>query len=251
MTARQHKPKGRSTKGSLSPLGEARYLIRRGEAPIAEVLTKCFGEALTAKFLDAATRAILTDVKSEVRKLSAKGKPFAPPGTAVAGFAPSPVRESESAPVRYMAVLLLTVLERLPPGGSRVAARGLWLGNPNAERQAPNSVAGRVGRTVRELERYLAVFRTAGILEAWQPPANSGSPKSRKGHCYNVYELAVPMPLELNETLEAWRAAHKRKERETVRRAAEAPRTPERPQPTESAAKTAAALLARFAPPPD
>lgn len=242
--------RARSTRGSLSPLGEARYLLRRGEAPIAETLARVFGEALAARFIDAATRAVLTDVKSETRKLSSKGVPYAPPGSAVAGFAPTARRTSESAPVRHMAIMLLTVLERLPPGGSRVASRGLWLGNPNpGQRQPPNSVAGRVGVEVRELERYLAVFRTAGILEAWQPPATSGSPKSRRGHCYNVYDLAVPMPRELTETLEAWRAAHQTQERAAVRRAAEAPAAPERAKPTESAAAVAAALLARFKPP--
>jgi hypothetical protein len=244
--------KGRSTKGSLSPLGEARYLLRRGEAGVGETLTKCFGEALTAKFLDASTRAILTDVKSAVRKLSSKGKPYAPPNTAVAGFAPSPVREPESAPVRHMAILLLTVLERLEPDGSRVASRALWLGNPNAIHQPPNSLAGRVGRTVRELERYLAVFRTAGILEAWQPPSSSGSLKSKRGHCYNVYSLAVPMPRELTATLAEWRNAHKRKVAADARERAKAPEPRGAalpPSTTTDGQALTQKLLSRFLPP--
>jgi hypothetical protein len=209
--------------GKLSPLGEDRYLIRRGEAPIAQVFGERFGEELTAKFLDAATRAVLVDVKSETRKSTARGGQYAPPRSAVAGFAPVPLREAESAPVRAMALLLLTVLEHFEPGGSRVASRALWMGNPRAIHQPPNSLAGRTGRSVRELQRFLAVFRCAGILEAVQPPSSSGSLKGKKGHPYNVWILAAPMPVSLHETLAAWRTAHAHKARAKQRAAAKAP----------------------------
>jgi hypothetical protein len=235
--------------GKLSPLGEARYLIRRGESPIADVMRETFGEELGAKFMDAATRAVLTDVKSETRKRSESGLMFAPPRTAVAGFAPTALRDAESAPVRAMAILLITVLEAFEPGGSRVASRGLWLGNPNAEHQPPNSVAGRIGRSVRELQRYLAVFRWAGILEAIQPPSKSGSVKGKKGHCYNVYMLAVPMPLTLHETLASWRAAHVKTQRTKQRTAAAAPPAASQRPLSPNASKTAALYAARFVPP--
>ena len=236
--------------GKLSPLGEARYLVRRGEAPIVDVMRQTFGAELADKFIDAATRAILTDVRSDTRRKSARGLPYAPPRSAVAGFAPSPVRDSESAPVRAMAILLITVLEAFDPGGSRTAKKALWLGNPHAERQPPNSLAGRIGRSMREAQRYLAVFRTAGILDAVQPPSWTGSLKSKKGHCYNVYMLAVAMPRELNETLAAWRAAHVKTQRTATRKQADAPPSaPERRPMSASAEKTAADYAKRFLPP--
>lgn len=58
-------------------------------------------------------------------------------------------------------------------------------------------LASRIGVDAREIDRYLAVFRSAGLLTCWQPPTTSDAPKGNKsGHCFNLYELPnVPAEL--------------------------------------------------------
>lgn len=230
----------------LSPLGEQRALIRRSEAPIPEVLTQLLGLELAQQFLHWATHVALEDVRSDERRTSEKGVVYAPRRSAIATLSPAPVRSVESAAVRSMALLLLHVLETFEPGGARTNSRGLYLGTPNAER--PNGLSGRLGRSVRELERYLVVFRCAGVLGAHQPPGSApGVVRSRRGYAYNVYTLQQAMPRELHEALQGWRASFRAKQVQAQRDAAlAAPATPRGPL-----SESARAFAAKLLPPPE
>jgi hypothetical protein len=239
-------------RGQLTPLGEQRYLVRRGEAPIARVLAPVLGERLLAQLMESAVRAELDEIASDVRvRAPETGVIYAPPRTARASFRAAPVRSEESAPVRRMALLVLDVLEHFEPGGQRVASRALWLGHPNPPyRQCPNSISGRTGVGVRELQRYLVILEAAGVIKRWQPRSGSKSLKSKSGRCYNVYELQAPvMPAELHTLLSEWRATHVRAAAKLQRQAAAAPLAPVRAPTLETGRALAARLLSGLDPP--
>lgn len=242
MSAKRAKKQGR-----LTPLGEMKYLVRRGEAPIGRVFGPVIGERLAGQFMRGALCAELDEIRSTVRKRAPEtGVIYAPPRTARASFAPAPIRSEESAPVRRMALLLLDVLEHFEPGGQRVASKGLWLGYANpAYRQCPNSVSGRTGVGVREIQRYCVILEDAGVLKRWQPNGrDSKNLKGKSGHCYNLWELQVPvMPAELHNLLAEWRKTHARAAAKLQRQAAVAPQAPARAPQSESGQSIAARLL--------
>lgn len=203
--------------------------------------------------MQAAGAAELRDVRSEVRKPSRTGRLFAPPRTARATFRRArPARDTRETTRQALAFLL--VLSWMRPstkrtGSYRQQAR-LWLGKARElERgENPGGLAGRCGVSVRELQRYFAVWRSAGLVGSWQPPQSSGLAKGKSGHCFNLYELQVPMPPEAVERL-------KRYDRAAPATGAAAPvsslAAPDQRPLSESAQRAAAAFLARIAGPPD
>lgn len=143
--------------------------------------------------------------------------------------------------MRAMARLLVTVLEQFSPGALRTASKALCMAR----------LAARLEVSQRELQRFIAVLRTARLLETIQPPGHTQNLKSKKGRCYNVWLLMRAQPRELAEQLEHWRAAHRAAERTAQRDAAAAPPPKRDDQRTQrpDAAKFAAMLAAKYVPP--
>lgn len=150
------------------------------------------------------THVMLDDISSTVRQPSEHGVLFAPPRTAVAPIAAEPQRGECSQPVVHLVLLLLSLLAPLTPGKTRVCSRRLYLGDPSGKRAAglQRELLRNDGTTIsrRELERYLAVFRShqAGPI-AWQPKRKHGCGQivSKKGRPYNIYDWSGLMSAEL------------------------------------------------------
>lgn len=193
-----------------SPL--ARELAEiRGTGPVGPVLRRVVGDGMAEKILGGLMR---------VRRFEGPGRGRSPSpgvrhqGTATVEFAPEPVRSADSGPVRRAVTLLLTVLDQLPEcsagNPARVISRRLWIGHQGGAKGAPRgfSLANRLKISVREIERYLVVFRELGVLRQWQPPKSIGErdPRligRRSGHPYACWQLET-VPAQLSATLAAW-----------------------------------------------
>lgn len=134
---------------------------------------------------------------------------------AVTPIGPEP-RKSENAPdVRRVAMLLVLICSWMRPRdvrgrpGKRTGHHGqaaaLSMSAIGRRLALPGEDRERLGE--REIERYLALLRTAGILRNWQPPASSKNDKGHlSGHCFQLYELPE-MPRELQQALASWHRA--------------------------------------------
>lgn len=229
---------------SASPLAGALREIRVG-LPLGPILRACVGDRMTDRVLDVLCR---------VREFEGCGAGVQPragvrarhQGTARVEFAPRPLRPADSRVVRNACHFLLLILERMPiEGPTRVVSPELWLGHQGGAKGAPRgkALANRIGVSVRELERYLTVFRQSGILRQWQPPASelkARSPKlvgRRSGYAYACWELLSDLPRELARIL--------REARSTASPSVELASAPPRaPMPARFA--TAGSLAARF-----
>jgi len=187
--------------------------IRRG-ASVGVELEAVLGSELTERFLATVKRAAVakTAAPREAWETSKRtGVRFAPRRSARARFLPMDVRTGEDNCTRRMAVFLLCVLEHLwhapaHPDKPRVCNWRVYLPR----------LAARVGVTPRELERYLAIFRSAGLVDAWQPPKTDKTPRhmhGTSGHCYNVYRLNQPIPRALAERLKKFQTRLRADER--------------------------------------
>ena len=198
------------TRFRASPLAGAREEIRQG-LPIGPTLRSVLGDSLATRVLDVLCRVV------EFEGCGAGARP-APgirhQGTARVEFAQRPLRAADSAPVRRACSFLLCIMERMPhQGPARVVCPELWMGHQGGAKGAPRgkALANRVGVSVRELERYLTVFRQSGIIRQWQPPASELKERSprlvgrRSGYAYACWELMGELPRELARILRAWR----------------------------------------------
>lgn len=145
----------------------------------------------------AARRAKLRDVRSDATliRMSGSGRAYHPPRSARAELGEL-VHEANAPTVRRMALVFVIVCSWLGPTrrtGHHRQGHALRV----------DVLAEKAGCSVREVERYLAVLRSAGILRCWQPPSSSGLPKgNRSGHCFNLYELTCEqLPPELEREL--------------------------------------------------
>jgi hypothetical protein len=133
------------------------------------------------------------------------------------------VRDVDCPEVRAASAWLVLVLEQLRPGETKVCAGGkLWLGNGRkrkltdgkvvAQRCPPGSLASKLNRCPRQIQRYMAIARSAGILDNLQPPRHTVSDPRlkgrRSGHAYAMYTLTGAVPRELAVRL----ARHYRKD---------------------------------------
>ena len=179
-----------------SPLAHEILKIKGG-SPVAPVLRSVVGDSTAEKLVTAAMR---------VRHFEGTGEGLRPSrekrhqGSARVEFAPEAVRPSNHVVVQRMAILLLMVLEHLPKCGSKIMTQKLWLG-PHVGPGVGNSLAARLGCSVREIERYLVVLRQAQVLRTWQPPAEKVANKRlvgrRSGRAYNCWQLIGELPREL------------------------------------------------------
>lgn len=193
-------------------------------------------------------RAKLAEVGGGRLKKTAKGRPYYERRSAIAPMAPEAVRSEHSEPVRAAAIALLTIATHLRPGKKRAGdSAALYLGDPSGKRWC--GIAAHARRSTRELERYLAVWRTHRVgFVAWQLPATAEGVKvSRTGHAYNVFEWADDeLPRELVEHVSSWTKALEAEQRRNGRDAAKAPRSPHTPAPRQGATASAAAITAGF-----
>lgn len=240
--AKHHRrPKKPLPRHELSPLGEARARLHRGDG-VREVMTQALGAELTGRVLEAGTRAMIGQISSDERRTARSGVQYAPPGSARAPMAPEPLRAEDSGMVRTLCQLVITLAEEIATAGNgvRVSTRALY----------HRALAARLGRDPREVERYMAILRTAEIANTWQPkPGSPGIPQSKAGRSYAVYALSVALPRTVLEQMRAWRAAFAAR---VTRKAA----VPVEVAPTvraplsASAARLAAQLLGRHGPDP-
>lgn len=161
------------------------------------------GAALAGRFVDVMRRVVLRDVRAPreaYKPARDTGKLFAPPRSARVELGEL-VHDANAPTVRRAAQLFVLICSWLGPKG-RTGHR------KQGHRLNVPELARRVGlEDPREVERYLAVFRSAGLLVVWQPPASSGNAKGNiSGHCFNLYELPE-IPPELERHLAAFHHA--------------------------------------------
>lgn len=234
------------------------HLQSRGRTPLAAefralwqasdsvrgILAPILGREMTDKWLDACLRA----------------ENFAPigggkhcPRSARVRFAATPQRLADCPEVRAASAWLVSILDHLKPGQSKVAAGAkLWLGcgrkrqDGKALRCPPRSLASKLDRSTRQLQRYAAIARSCGIVDNLQPPPGSVTDRrlvsKRTGHAYAMYQLAV-VPRELAVRLARWYRTDR-----GFTGTAVAAEPPER-RPLSAAAQEVAKLWASQAPP--
>lgn len=189
-----------------TPLGAEFRALYAANDSVRGILTPVLGRQFTDKWLDACVRAV---------NFSPVGGGKRCPRSARVRFAAAPQRLVDCPEVRAASAWLVSVLEHLRPGQTKVAAGAkLWLGNKRkrkdgkALRCPPNSLASRMNRCPRQLARYMAVARTAGILDNLQPPPGTVTDRRlvsrRTGHAYAMYQLAGQVPRELAVRLAQW-----------------------------------------------
>lgn len=162
---------------TTGPLGQGlRRLVRGVDVTIA--LTYSVGHELATKVTRALSRAKLREIRADDVPVTAA--PY--------------VHDLNAPHIRRAAIVLVLICQWFGPSG-RTGHRA------QGSRLRVDVLADRAGVSVREIERYLAVFRQAGILKNWQPPKSSGLPSGISGHCYALYELAAGIPRELERHL--------------------------------------------------
>lgn len=201
-------------------------------------MREVLGEALARQLVDHAQRAVLRETGQAERGPTGAAKPR----TAKVKFAETAERSADSKVVRRIARMVL-----------HIAA---WMGTHGDGRTGSSAQRGRlamgwlvkwVGVQRRELARYLAVLRRAGVMDSWQPPQTSGMPRgSNTGMCFAVYRFCQGVPAALRARLECWRqkmAPKAARELSAPATAAQAPRTGTMPA-------SVAAILAMNSGPP-
>lgn len=165
----------------------------RRQTDVQLALAQGVGAERAARVIDVARRAVLRDVRAPreaYKPARDTGELYAPPRSARAEL--GEIVHGPNAPcVRRAALLYTWICSWLGPRGRTGHAK-------QEHRLNVGALAAKVGlEDPREVERYLAVFRQAGLLRAWQPPRSSGLPYGRlSGHCFSLYELDVPPELE-------------------------------------------------------
>lgn len=187
--------------GRLRPL---RRKLSSGDIVPTDGLAPILGKDLAHKLVGLMCRAVIRSAASprEERKVrsTAEIDEFGESGTRIYGSQFSAIVRVDAVPLRPethqdvvgIVLLLLAILDHVPAGSRRAWHRALWLGTPGAVL----GLAGRLGRSVRTVERWLAVLRTIGVLKNWQPPASEAKEyqKTRNGRTYSLYELGEMSP---------------------------------------------------------
>lgn len=239
-------------KSSGGPTAYVARKLRRG-TDSETALRSIVGSDRAREVVRAVCSAKLREVRAPreaLIRITRKGRPhhFARPGTARVQLSRAPVHDANKLHVRRAVLMLVHILGWLGPAG-RTGHKG------QGARLRVDMLAERCALRERpldrkEVQRYLAVFRSAGILRAWQPPAydengvRNDLPVGPSGHCFNFYELAWDeMPAELERALASF---HRRW---WPRRARVAALAPAMPRGVElDGAAIAAALRARASP---
>ena len=191
--------------GRLRPL---RQKIARGEISPSDGLAPIVGKALASRWVDLICCAVIGSAASprDERKLRSTDEidEFGESGTRVLGNRFSarvrvdaePKRDQSHPEVVGPVLLLLAILDQVKPGTRRAWDRALWLGPAKMPEKAPPCLAQRLGCSVRTVERWLAVLRTIGALDNWQPPASEATErqKNKNGRTYSLYEIGEMSP---------------------------------------------------------
>lgn len=187
----QSAPYTNPLKKSSGPLDHVQRALRR-QVDVRLALGKA-GSALAGKLVDRVRRATLRDIRAprEAWKPTKKGGEYAPPRSTIVEFSGDYVHGANSPVVRRAAQLFALIASWCGPDGRtghhkqghslnlRYLADKLGLEDP------------------REVQRYLAVLRAAGLVAVWQPPDSSGCMKGNlSGHCFNLYEIELSPELE-------------------------------------------------------
>lgn len=234
-----------SSKLRKGPCGEALRQLLDEQGDTLTVTRSVVGSRVAERVIEGALRVRLRDVGRAERR-ERGGRVVHVPRTARADLSQRPVREANSKVVRRLCETLV-----------RIAG---WIdAKQNVTRGAARVSVGAVARLVniseREAQRYLAFFRSVGVLRAWQPPQTSAAPKGGNGFCYELYSFVEGVPETLKGLLQRYNAQQGPKPRPAaVAAPAQAERAPATPVATsgppglsEGASALAAALLNRFA----
>ena len=180
---------------------------------VEDELSAAVGPELAAEALKLFGRAEVSTIAAPRDKWekARSGREYAPARSARAKFRDAPVRSGEDNCTRRQAVLLLMVLEQVwhdphDVHAPRICNQRLYL----------QRLAARVGVHVREVQRYLAILRSGGLVDTWQPPVTDATPKSMRGkrHCYSVWRLNRTLPRVLREALRRFQVRAKQAEAE-------------------------------------
>jgi hypothetical protein len=191
-------------------------MISRGKVLPADGLAPIVGKELASRWVELICRAVIGTAASprDDRRLrsTAEIDEHGESGTRVYGgrftarvrVDAHPLREQSHAEVVGPVLLLLAILDQVRPGSRRAWDRALWLGPACMPDKPPPCLAARLGVSVRTVERWLAVLRTIGALDNWQPPASEANDRQRNknGRTYSLYEVR-----EMSPEWAAWQAA--------------------------------------------
>lgn len=233
MEARSYHNRRAHARRYRGPLATLRKRLRRGLIDARTALAWAVGAEHADAWISFVQRADVASVAAE-RYRDANGRVRGRRHTARARFRLSPQRDDTHELVRAYVLVLLAVLDGLGDGKKRVWHRRLWLGRDGVPAERAGGLASHVGRSVRTLERALAVWRGAGVLRAWQPKVDERTPayaRTATGRAYNCYELVPELPRRLRELqqehFEGAARAARAAERATLTTASAPP-----PQPT-------------------
>lgn len=215
MMTRAYQQRPPKRKRPRTALGDVMAGLRRG-ASVTTLLEEAIGSELAEVALKTFTRVEIATIRApqSAYEETRNGGMHAPARSARASFAAAPMRGADESCTRHQALVFLAILEGFwhdPHDPAHPRACGSKLYVPR--------LAARAGVTVREVQRYLAAFRTAGLLTTWQPPVTERTPKVMRGkrHAYNVYRLERPLPRVLRERLMRFQGAAKDYERAKAR----------------------------------
>ncbi len=179
-----------------------RKRLRRG-VDVRTALQIGVGGPLADKVVGAARRAKLRDIRApqSLIRTAKSGRAYLPPTSARAELGEL-VHDANADIVRNIATLFVLICSWLGPTGKTGHDRQKHFLRVDvlAEKLAACTPSGKC--SVREVERYLTVLRSAGVLACWQPPSSSGLPKGKfSGRCFNLYTLVGDIPPELEREL--------------------------------------------------
>lgn len=190
---------------SRPPLDQVKRALRRG-MDVDRALALELGDAYAARAVSVFQRVKLGQVQapeeSNNGRRNKRGHRYPGPRTAIASFASRPLCDANAPHVRRQARALVYML-----GWMRQDRRGNWVtGHPaQGHRLCMSALALACGVGVREVERFLAVLESGGLIHRWQPPTSSDAPKGNlSGHCFQMYALKGDAPRALVEALTRW-----------------------------------------------
>lgn len=183
-------------------------MLARGKVAPVDGLAPIVGKELASRWVGLLCCAVIGSAASprDDRKLRATPEidEFGESGTRVYGARFSarvrvdaiPLRPDMHREVVGPVLLLLAILDQVKPGSRRAWDRALWLGPACMPAKPPPCLAGRLGVSVRTVERWLATLRTIGVLDNWQPPASEANERQRNknGRTYSLYEIGEMSP---------------------------------------------------------
>lgn len=196
MTKLPRPPKRAKKRRNRGALGDEIGSILNPSSDVATILETVLGADKTRDALRAIRR-------SRLHLLSRDG----------VVFERSDVQPPNTWKERRMSALLLDILQRASASG-RAWTSKLFRGHSKRlngdgelEHMPARSAGGqaaRLGVSPREIERYLEVFKAAGILDVWQGPSDAPRAFRGEAYAYAVYQWIGPVPNAVAVRLAQW-----------------------------------------------